>query len=123
MGTLSVLIPAYTYPEETFLDTFPTVTLCHSCLTTLAYSLYYSPARFEPYLAESSTRAFLALLDDAVASLASDGGALEMEGITHRELERILKGEAAVVEWRIATKLARYHKSAFSPQVSQGLTR
>lgn len=46
--------------------------------------------------------------DDAVASLSVDE---PMEGISHRELERILRGELAVAEFRIAAKIAKFHKS------------
>ena len=84
--------------------------LCPSCLSTLATGLYFSPARAEEYIGENSStsfaasrtldltciaaRGFLALVDDAVASLESN---MQMENIGHHELARILEGELAVV--------------------------
>ena len=71
--------------------------LCSSFLQTLATGLYFSPARAEEYIGENSTRGFLALIDDAVASLE---GNVQMESIGHHELARILEGELAVVRPR-----------------------
>lgn len=62
--TLKSLIPQYRadeshlVPEAAAQDS----TLCWSCLSTLSHNLYYSPVRFEPYLAEASTRAYLTLM-------------------------------------------------------------
>ena len=81
--------------------------LCLHCLTVLAHSLYHIPVRFDSYLREGATRGMLTLVDDAVASLSNK---IRMESLSHREAEHILRGELAVVEWRMATKFARLHK-------------
>jgi hypothetical protein len=76
-------------------------------MDSLAHYLYSSPVRFSPYLADHSTRAYLSLVDDATSSLSLH---VPLERITHHELDRILRGELAVAEWRISFKLARYHQ-------------
>ncbi|GHJ88623.1 hypothetical protein NliqN6_5025 [Naganishia liquefaciens] len=81
--------------------------LCPSCMVTLTHYLYYSPTRFEPYLSETSTRAYLTLVDDSVASSHTQ---TPMESISHYELERVLRGELAAIEWRLAMKIARFHR-------------
>ncbi|KAJ9097616.1 hypothetical protein QFC21_004652 [Naganishia friedmannii] len=60
-----------------------------------------------PYLSETSTRAYLGLVDDAVASSHTQ---TPMEAVSHHELERIARGELAAIEWRFAMKVARFHK-------------
>lgn len=59
-------------------------------MNTLSHNLLHSSARFAPYLSESSTRGYLALIDDAVVSHNSG---VEMEVVSHHELRRIMKGE------------------------------
>lgn len=99
---LSSLIPAYQQIGKDHPVFHPDSHLCQSCASTLAHNLYYSPARFEPYLAEHSTRGYLTLIDDAVASYDLNA---PMETISHHELERVLRGELAVIEWRITLKV------------------
>ncbi|KAJ3183624.1 hypothetical protein HDU85_002053 [Gaertneriomyces sp. JEL0708] len=85
----------------------PHTPLCVACQQSLAYGLYYTPPARDKFLRKSCTAAFLSLIDDATASLS---GSLPMEYLTHHQLDSILRRELAVVEWRVAVKLARYHK-------------
>jgi len=82
----------------------PGVYLCQGCSTYLAHSLYFIPSRHNIYLRETSTRSFLRLVDDAVQSLESQ---IEMEKIGIEELDMIIRAELAVIDWRMAVKLAR----------------
>ncbi|KAI8816020.1 uncharacterized protein EV422DRAFT_547501 [Fimicolochytrium jonesii] len=85
----------------------PHTPLCPTCQQNLAYSLFNTPAAHNTFVRESATSAFLALLDDATASLK---GSLPLEHITHHQLDSILRRELAVVEWRVAANLAKFHK-------------
>jgi len=104
---LRSLVPDYGVTENDRPLQDPSIQLCHSCKTSLAYYLYRSPVRFQPYLSECSTRTFLSLVDDAVSALLSG---TEMEAINHHELQQIITAELAVAEWRIAVKLAKFHR-------------
>ncbi|KAI8587066.1 hypothetical protein BDZ88DRAFT_426761 [Geranomyces variabilis] len=86
----------------------PHTPLCATCQQRLAYSLINAPAAHNTFVRESATSAFLALLDDATASLK---GSLPLEYITHHQVDSIFRHELAVVEWRIAANLAKFHKS------------
>lgn len=99
---LSSLIPIYQSVSRDHPIYHPDSHLCDSCQSTLAHGLYWSPVRFQPYLAEHATRGYLGLVDDAVASLEMG---LPMEIISHHELERICRGELAQIEWRITLKV------------------
>ncbi|KAJ3145562.1 hypothetical protein HDU86_000871 [Geranomyces michiganensis] len=85
----------------------PHTPLCPTCQQRLAYSLINAPAAHNVFVRESATSAFLALLDDATASLK---GSLPLEYITHHQVDSIFRHELAVVEWRIAANLAKFHK-------------
>lgn len=66
---LRMIIPSYQQTRTTAPIAKRDTTLCSHCLTILAHALYHLPIRYDSYLREGSTRALLALLDDAVASL------------------------------------------------------
>ncbi|TPX56720.1 hypothetical protein PhCBS80983_g04322 [Powellomyces hirtus] len=85
----------------------PHTPLCPTCQQNLAYFMYHSPSSHSAILRETATSAYLALLDDATASLK---GSLPLEHISHHQLDAILRRELAVIEWRIAANLAKYHK-------------
>ncbi|BFZ64866.1 hypothetical protein YB2330_006019 [Saitoella coloradoensis] len=85
----------------------PHTSLCHTCMDQLMHHLFHSPATRSPYILDHSTSAYLSLIDDCHSSLSTHTG---MESLTHYELDIILRAELSVTEWRIAVKLARYHK-------------
>ncbi|KAJ3001508.1 hypothetical protein HKX48_002831 [Thoreauomyces humboldtii] len=85
----------------------PHTPLCATCQQKLAYSLYNAPSAHNVFVRESATSAFLALVDDCTASLK---GSLPLEHITHHDVDSILRRELAVVEWRVAANLAKFHK-------------
>ncbi|KAI9101921.1 hypothetical protein DFS34DRAFT_436360 [Phlyctochytrium arcticum] len=85
----------------------PHTPLCASCQCQLAYAMYYSPGAHSTFIRESATASFLALLDDCTASMEAG---LPLEYITHHQLDSILRHELAVIEWRVAVFLAKFHK-------------
>ena len=93
--------------REPIISPVPHTSLCPACLNSLAHSLFVSPVRRSPYLREQSVRAFLSLVDDATASLATG---YPLERISHHDLDFILRAELAVIEWRLAIKLARLNQ-------------
>ncbi|KAJ9123965.1 hypothetical protein QFC22_000756 [Naganishia vaughanmartiniae] len=68
VAMLHSLIPDYSSEQSHRPVVHRDSLLCSSCMITLTHFLYFSPARFQPYLSETSTRAYLSLVDDAVAS-------------------------------------------------------
>ncbi|KAI8817528.1 uncharacterized protein EV422DRAFT_570575 [Fimicolochytrium jonesii] len=89
------------------IDPVPDTLLCQTCQTVLTYACYYSPAARTPYLRDHSAATYLALVDDATAALSCN---TDIEPITHRHVNSALRAELSVVDWRIALKVARYHK-------------
>lgn len=85
----------------------PHTPLCPTCQQNLAYSIYYGPLRRNKFLRETATAGYLALVDDAIASIETGE---PLEWVTHNQLDGILRRELAVVEWRTSVILAKYHK-------------
>lgn len=112
VNTLRIMIPVRkphdpTVAHPPLLLPVPHTLLCTSCATTLVYMLYYSPTSRSSYLLENATPAYCALIDDANLSLKAN---VPLEPLSHFDLDSTLRGELAVIEWRLSLKLARYHK-------------